>query len=112
MTTLDKIKLIDFYLHGVDRGIKTDVRIIKGYKKEVFIYPDKFGHWTELNYHESLDALRPVIVKLNERYSLYVCFEDILYNTRNYLCGESDFTTVFESVVECITYLNEKEKEK
>lgn len=91
MNTLDKIKLIDFYLHGVDRDLWD------------FEIP---------NYDVSLDALRPVIVKLNERYSLYVCFEDMLYNTRNYLCGESDFTTVFESVVECITYLNEKEKEK
>ena len=72
MTTLDKIKLIDFYLHGVDRDLWD------------FEIP---------NYDVSLDALRPVIVKLNERYSLYVCFEDILYNTRNYLCGESDFTT-------------------
>lgn len=86
MTTLDKIKLIDFYLHGVDRDLWD------------FEIP---------NYDVSLDALRPVIVKLYQgAYCKHI--SDVVKNQIDYICGIGDFTAVFDSAVECVKYLNEK----
>lgn len=107
MTTLDKIKLIDFYLHGVDRGVY-------GNDNDAFWIIEYTLHtraYVELNYHTSLDALRPVIVKLNERFkSSYVEQElDMQSAVFNYVFNNSDFAPVFDSVVECIKYLKEKE---
>ena len=111
MTLLDQIKLIDFYLHGVDRGVKIDSRIKTGFIKVVFVYPDKFGYWNELEYHTSLDALRPVIVKLNQsdlrtelsKLNLTMAIYQYIYEGKN-------FEPVFHAVIDCIKYLNEKEK--
>jgi hypothetical protein len=90
MTTLDKIKLIDFYLHGVDRDLWD------------FEIP---------NYDVSLDALRPVIVKLNQsdlrtelsKLNLTMAIYQYIYEGKN-------FEPVFHAVIDCINYLNEKEK--
>ena len=68
MTTLDKIKLIDFYLHGVDRDLWD------------FEIP---------NYDVSLDALRPVIVKL--------CNDDLQTELSN-LADICLFTYIFVKV--------------
>ena len=111
MTTLDKIKLIDFYLHGVDRG-----RVKKSFtikfddegNQEHFYATEYFDG---LNYHTSLDDLRPVIVKLNQsdlrtelsKLNLTMSIYQYIYEGKN-------FEPVFDSVVECITYLNEKKQ--
>lgn len=90
MTTLDKIKLIDFYLHGVDRDLWD------------FEIP---------SYDTSLDALRPVIVKLYQTeipHHLLNKRHQIRTSVDFYIKGDIDFTPVFDSVVECINYLNEK----
>lgn len=92
MTTLDKIKLIDFYLHGVDRDLWD------------FEIP---------NYDVSLDALRPVIVKITTGFEGNVFDKKIhrmFFNIEYYLIGQHDFNQVFDSVVECIKYLEEKKK--
>lgn len=119
MTTLDKIKLIDFYLHGVDRGVKIHYSLDVNEKGEQdsWYTDNKFN---DLHYHISLDALRPVIVKLlGELYSTHIAIEDAFCIDKfdnlqilisRYFRGEIEFTLVFDSVVECINYLNEKEK--
>lgn len=90
MTTLDKIKLIDFYLHGVDRDLWD------------FEIP---------NYDVSLEALRPVIVKLcNDDLKTELSKLHLTMSIYLYIYEGKDFTPVFDSVVECITYLNEKKQ--
>lgn len=108
MTNLDKIKLIDFYLHGVDRGV-----VLNEFEEYETSYNEDDVFFETLDYHTSLDALRPVIVKLHGDLDFDV-FNDILhhvfYHIEFYLTGQHEFSQVFDSVVECIKYLNEKEK--
>jgi len=90
MSLLNDIKKIDFYLHGVDRDLWD------------FEIP---------NYDVSLDALRPVIVKLNQsdlrtelsKLNLTMAIYQYIYEGKN-------FEPVFHAVIDCINYLNEKEK--
>lgn len=103
MNTLDKIKLIDLYLHGVDRDIRKDEG---DFEKEAY-YACKSEFGENVYYHTSLDALRPVIVKLYQgAYCKYI--SDVVKYQIDYICGIGDFAPIFDSVVECIKYLNEK----
>lgn len=110
MTTLDKIKLIDFYLHGVDRKVSYQGDYgLKSYKTDYKEGGTTVRH--SLYYHTSLDALRPVIVKLNQSdLKTELSRLHLTMSIYNYIYEGKDFTPVFESVVECIKYLNEKEK--
>ena len=111
MTTLDKIKLIDRYLHGVDRDIRKDEG---DFEKEAY-YACKSKYGENVHYHTSLDALRPVIVKLTSEKltgkDFMMKIENIKLEFWHYLEGfENDISELFDSVVECIKYLEEKKK--
>lgn len=120
MTTLDKIKLIDFYLHGVDMNVSYQGDYgLKSYKTDYKEGGSTIRH--SLYYHTSLDALRPVIVKLmninhkqlsggylNNLLWLQIKIKDILSNL--FTSEDAKISDLFYSVVECIKYLNEKEK--
>jgi hypothetical protein len=109
MTLLDKIKLIDFYLHGMDRDVRKDEG---DFEKEAY-YACKSELGENVYYHTSLDAIRPVIVKFETEIITAELIDYVMTmrnNIMGYLYGALDFTPVFDSVVDCIKYLNEKEK--
>lgn len=110
MELIDEIKTIDFYLYGIDRRIRKSFLLGKDENGDQLFYFMTNGVDT-IKYHESLDAIAPVIRKIHEDNDgqdeeLRFKIGALMYVLNGYFITEAPMGILMACIIDCIEYIN------